>query len=472
MKEIIFPIKIVDAVKSENSNALLLEKTLQIGLCEDNTTYFDKGGHLILDFGKEINGSLRILTFLAKNIPVRIRFGESLTECCAELGGKQNATNDHSLRDFTVNLQDYSDMTFGGTGFRFVRLDFYGEVRIKSIVAESRILRKKPLYVYRGKDKEIAKIFSTAKRTVDLCASGDYLWDGIKRDRLVWIGDIHPEMLALTTLYGRMEIIERSLDFVKAQTPLPNFMNNFPTYSMWWIIIVADYLSITNAIDFAKKQIGYIKGLIDLMSDNVSEDGELCYPFLFVDWQTHGKPDELQGSRAINIIAVKKAIEVLKRFNENTDKAEDLLKRLLKQEITVESSKSVLGLKYFAVGLNDEDKKKLIDGGVNGFSTFMSYYILKAIASFDKEKAVEMLKEYYGAMLKKGATTFWEDFDIRWADNSCRIDEFPKAGEKDIHGDHGAHCYLGFRHSLCHGWSAGVIKFIKDEIYKKVENKN
>ena len=198
------------------------------------------------------------------------------------------------------------------------------------------------------------------------------------------------------------------------------------------------------------------------MSDNVSEYGELCYPFLFVDWQTHGKPDEIQGSRAINIIAVKKAIEVLKRFNENTDKAEDLLKRLLKQEITVESSKSVLGLKYFAVGLNDEDKKKLVAGGVNGFSTFMSYYILTAIASFDKEKAVEMLKEYYGAMLKKGATTFWEDFDIRWAENSCRIDEFPKAGERDIHGDFGAHCYLGFRHSLCHGWSAGIIKFIKE----------
>ena len=247
MKEYILPKRIKEEKNATNANNLTVKQELQIGLSESKTATFKAGGYVILDFGKEINGSLRILTFLAKNIPVRIRFGESLTECCAELGGKQNATNDHSLRDFTVNLQDYSDMTFGGTGFRFVRLDFYGEARIKSIVAESRILRKKSIYVYRGKDKEIAKIFATAKRTVDLCAAGDYLWDGIKRDRLVWIGDIHPEMLALTTLYGRMAIIERSLDFVKNQTPLPNFMNNFPTYSMWWIIIVADYLSITNA---------------------------------------------------------------------------------------------------------------------------------------------------------------------------------------------------------------------------------
>ena len=462
MKQYFLPKKIRAEKDVKQSENLTVKKILQIGLSEPLLTAFTDGSHIVLDFGAELNGGIRILTFRAKDTPVRIRFGESLTECCAELGGKQNATNDHSLRDFTVNLQDYSDMTFGGTGFRFVRLDFFGDAQIKSVVAENYILRKKPLYVYKGKDKEIAKIFSTAKRTVDLCAAGDYLWDGIKRDRLVWIGDIHPEMLALTTLYGRINIIEKSLDFVKAQTPLPNFMNNFPTYSMWWIIIVADYLAATNAEDFTEKQIEYIKCLIDLMSDNVSKDGELCYPFLFVDWQTHEKPDEIQGSRAINIIAVKKAIEVLKRFNENTNKAEDLLKRLLKKEITVESSKSVLGLKYFAVGLTERDKKKLLEGGVSGFSTFMSYYILKAIASFDKEKAVEMLKEYYGAMLNKGATTFWEDFNISWAENSCRIDEMPKKGEKDIHGDFGAYCYTGFRHSLCHGWSAGVIKFIKE----------
>ena len=200
------------------------------------------------------------------------------------------------------------------------------------------------------------------------------------------------------------------------------------------------------------------------MSDSVSEDGEMHYPFLFVDWQTHGKLDEIHGVRAINIIAVKKAIEVLKRFNENTDKAENLLKRLLKREIIVESSKSVLGLKYFAVGLNETDKQKLMDGGVKGLSTFMSYYVLKAVASFDKAKAVDMLKEYYGAMLKKGATTFWEDFNIDWAENSCCIDEFPKKGEKDIHGDFGAYCYIGFRHSLCHGWSSGIIKFIQETV--------
>ena len=354
-------------------------------------------------------------------------------------------------------------MTFGQTGFRFVRLDFSGTADIKSVLAESYILKKPTLYSYNGNDELIKEIFAVAKRTVDLCASKGFLWDGVKRDRLVWIGDIHPEMLALTTLYGKLPLIEKSLDFVKKQTPLPKWMNGYPMYSMWWIIIIADYYSYTGAEDFAEQQVEYLERLVEQMLVCVSENGELNYPKYFVDWPTSGKPDEIQGVRAINIMAAKKAIKVLKKFGSVTKNAEELLHRLLKFEIVVEQSKQVLGLKYFAVGLSEADKKKLTADGAKGMSTFMSYYILKAVASFDKECAINMMKEYYGAMLDKGATTFWEDFDMSWAENSCCIDEFPKEGESDIHGDFGAYCYKGFRNSLCHGWSAGVLRFIQEE---------
>ena len=463
MKEFLLPKKIKEAKNVKNVEALYVKKELQIGWDETDLAYFSEGGYIILDFGKEISGGIRIFTYVAENIPVRIRFGESLTECCAELKDEKNATNDHSLRDITVHLQWYSDMTFVQTGFRFVRLDFFGEASVKSIVAESYSLKKPAVYVYSGGDKRIDEIYETAKRTVDLCASKGYLWDGIKRDRLVWIGDMHPEMLALTTLYGRLPVIEKSLDFVKKQTPFPNWMNGMPMYSMWWMIIVADYYTYTGAESFTKKQINYLERLVEQMLACVRENGELNYPSYFVDWPTKDKVDEIQGARAINIIAAKKAINLLQRFGKSTKKAEELLRRLLKIEIVVQQSKQVLGLKYLAVGLSDDDKKKLTVGGAKGMSTFMSYYILKAVASFDKESAISMMKEYYGAMLDKGATTFWEDFDLEWAKNSCRIDEFPKEGEKDIHGDFGAYCYKGFRHSLCHGWSAGVIRFINEE---------
>jgi hypothetical protein len=262
---------------------------------------------------------------------------------------------------------------------------------------------------------------------------------------------------------NRLTEIERSLDFVKEQTPLPGWMNAFPTYSMWWMIILGDYYERTGAKAFIKKQIPYLEGLIKQMDGCVKEDGTLAYPFLFVDWPTHETPYEEPGSRAINILAAKKAIALLSAFGRDTTVAMRILTRLLKVEIECGDKKQVIGLKHLAVGISEEEQKRLIEGNARGMSTFMSYYILKAVASFDKEKAVEMMKEYYGAMLDKGATSFFEDFDIEWTKNACRMDEFPKEGQTDIHGDFGAFCYKGFRHSLCHGWSAGVVTFIEEE---------
>lgn len=462
MTEYIYPQRIIASGNAVNEGALLTRQTDQIGLVETETVIISDGGYLILDFGREMSGGIRILTYLSENGSVRMRFGESLTECSAELGGRTNATNDHALRDFTAELPNYSDMAFGNTGFRFVRLDVKGRIVVKSVIAVNHVLKKKPVYLYQGGDERIKQIFQTAKRTVDLCIGSGYLWDGVKRDRLVWIGDIHPEMLALTALYGRLPAIERSLDFVKKQTPLPGWMNGFPTYSLWWMIIVADYFERTGAEDFAKKQIGYLKDLLDQVDGCVSDEGGMNFPAYFLDWPTFNTPDAITGVKAIAIIAAKKAEKLLQAFGEDVSVAERLKKKLCLQSFAATESKAVLGLKYFAVGLTEEEKGLLVKGGARGMSCFMSYYILKAVASFDLQKAVDMMKEYYGAMLDKGATTFWEDFNMEWAENSCRIDEFPRENQKDIHGDFGAYCYVGFRHSLCHGWSAGVLAFIKE----------
>ena len=170
MKEYVFPKQIVDIKSVDDGKGLLQKQELQIGLAERCVTRFNKGDYVILDFEKEHCGNIRILTYKANNVDIRVRFGESLTECCSDLGGEQNATNDHAIRDFSSVLTSYSDMMLGNTGFRFVRVDFGGWVEIKSILAVNYILKKHTIYKYCGQDKEIQKIFDVAKRTVDLCA--------------------------------------------------------------------------------------------------------------------------------------------------------------------------------------------------------------------------------------------------------------------------------------------------------------
>lgn len=464
--------------KIENSTNILCADRLKIkkpDACvlswdddwKNSITLVNGIGNLVFDFGQEMNGGIKIIfgDIECGEIKVHIRFGESRSEVNASIGEK-NATNDHSPRDITATIPAFSETYHGNTGFRFVRIDFLENRKayLQSVVCQNKIYRRKAIYIYNGNDETISKIFDAAKRTVDLCCSGKYLVDGIKRDRLVWVGDMHPEMLALTTLYGRVDKVEKSLDYMREITPEGKWMNgNYPAYSIWWIIIVADYCKMTGLMNFASKQLPYIDQLLRQMQSCIGENGELLYPSFFVDWATRNTSDEEGGMRALNIIAIKKAKWLFEQFGFSVKIADDLLIKLQKKAIIAEKMKQVIALKYFAEGtLSDSEYEKLIDGGAEGLSTFMSYYILSAIAARDPLRAVEIMKEYYGAMLEKGATTFWEDFNIEWVKNSCGIDRLPLTGENDIHGDFGDYCYKGFRHSLCHGWSAGVVKFIKE----------
>ena len=67
-------------------------------------------------------------------------------------------------------------------------------------------------------------------------------------------------------------------------------------------------------------------------------------------------------------------------------------------------------------------------------------------------------------MLSLGATTFWEDFDVRWLENAARIDELTPEGKVDIHAAYGQYCYSGYRHSLCHGWASGPTPWMSQYV--------
>ena len=61
----------------------------------------------------------------------------------------------------------------------------------------------------------------------------EYLWDGVKRDRLVWVGDLHPEVMTVNTVFGYNEVVPKSLDLIRDITPLPQWMNGISSYSIW-----------------------------------------------------------------------------------------------------------------------------------------------------------------------------------------------------------------------------------------------
>ena len=184
---------------------------------QDMVTFLNTGAFVVLDFGKELCGGIRIITSNANGeAKFHIRLGESLSEAMTPLGIK-NAGNDHSPRDFEVLVPSLSDLTYGQSGFRFVYIELCSEqpVEIQSICAVNTL----PDFGFEAKietnDEELNKIIKTAAYTIKLCCQQGYIWDGVKRDRLVWSGDLHQEILTSFYLFGDIENIRNSIEFIR-----------------------------------------------------------------------------------------------------------------------------------------------------------------------------------------------------------------------------------------------------------------
>ena len=73
---------------------------------------------------------------------------------------------------------------------------------------------------FRCSDERINEIFDVAAYTFRLCIHNDMIWDGVKRDRLVWIGDLHPEQMTADCLYENTDFIRNSISFANSPNKL------------------------------------------------------------------------------------------------------------------------------------------------------------------------------------------------------------------------------------------------------------
>ena len=361
VRDYIFPAKI-KAVKGDilNAEELTKEKVLQIATVEPSLVRVNGEGYVILDFGKEYYGGVRILTKKTycerrENVlyPVRIRFGESITECCAEIGEK-NAGNDHAVRDMTVTLGSHSDMEFGNTGFRFVRLDFASgySIDIKSVVAVFVHRDLTPKGYFTCNDERLNEIYLTAARTCDLCMQS-MLWDGIKRDKLVWMGDMHPEMLTIACRYGYDKCIDDALDFCVRQYRLPEYINNKPSYSLWFVIVLYDWYMQNGDKRLIDRHIGYVADLFDNLDGLVDDNGNMRLKGYFFDWPSHpdsnsnegGSDNSKNGVKALFLMALDRAIDMYRLLGKNADKLSTLRARLKKGVLPAPDNKQAIAFK-------------------------------------------------------------------------------------------------------------------------------
>ena len=477
IKENILPVKILAESGCENAECILKERYEQVFLGNQQKFVLNPNGYILLDFGRELHGGIRILTGNGNNegesADIRIRFGESVGEACAELG-KNNANNNHSTRDMLVAIPRLADLRFGQTGFRFVRLDNVGQHKynIVSLSAVYEHLKEKPKGYFKCNDGRVNEIYDTAKHTLFLNMQ-NRLWDGVKRDRLVWIGDMHPEAKGIFALYGEHPLLELGLKETAQFNPLPCWMQGIPAYILWWLAVLCDYEWYTGKWEFVSSLLEYAYGALEQIDRCVTEDGNLDYslsglgsaPNFFICWETLGEKGIECAERGLTLWSVSKFIEMARRRGVSVGAAENIVNKLRRNTAFVGESKVAAAI--YSLGYSAEEKAKglLREGGAKGFSPFLSSYIGDALVKIGyPEQAMQDMKDFYSGMLDMGATSFWESFDIDWVQGSYPIDAFPVQGKKDIHCSYGKHCYTGYRLSLCHGWACGPVPFLAQNV--------
>ena len=233
---------------------------------------------ILLDFGREIHGGVQIVVGDISNrkpVQFRMRLGESVSEAMSDISVESGATNDHAMRDLIVSVPWYGVSEVGNSGFRFVRLDLLTEdvvVKLQEVRAIF-VYRDLPyLGSFHSSNPRLDSIWMTGAYTVHLNMQ-NYLWDGIKRDRLVWMGDAHPELRTILSVFGDNEVLRKTFDQARDQTPLPGWMNGICAYSLWWILIHRDYYNYTGDRAYLTEQQQYLEGLLSQVIESVDEQG-------------------------------------------------------------------------------------------------------------------------------------------------------------------------------------------------------
>ncbi|MBO7147113.1 MAG: alpha-L-rhamnosidase [Lentisphaeria bacterium] len=448
--------KIIENKDVQNAELLIENREIQHTIHHlQQSVIFPAGSSIILDFGQAIHGGIRF-NLVHSTGKIRLKFGESVSETI----GKSD--QDFTRKDEELSLPHSGILEYGNTVFRFVKIENTGTINIhcQNVIAVALECDLEVTGSFVSSDERLNSIWKTAVRTVHLCMQ-DYIYDGAKRDRIVWMGDMHPEVRGILCAFSDHTIIRDSFEFLIRQTPVGQSMNNICTYSCWFIITLWDYYMASGDLEFLKKHASYLQTVLECYTGYISDNGSECVPERrFLDWPNNDNLNAKHaGIQALMLWMMQSGEKLLHEVGLDTSALIKSQKKL-KSHIPDPESKKAPAALMTLTGL--ADKSDVLESDpFNDVSTFYGFYVLLAKKTLP---ALDLIRKYWGTMLDFGATSFWEDFDLQWTKNASAIDVMPVDGKDDIHADFGKYCYKGLRHSLSHGWSCGPAPFLSERV--------
>ena len=428
------------------------------------------GASVLLDYGRELHGGLRFVTgrhgadFSAeKKMKIRLRFGESVSEAMAE------PNNQHAIHDTELDLAPMGETLYGNTGFRFVRIDNLDPELTLNLLECSAHLTQFPQErrgFFHSSDPLLNRIWECCGNTLDCCMY-PLLIDGAKRDRLVWTGDLYSEIRAAVAFYGKHPQIAATLDYLKDETLPTGVFNGIPEYLPYWFMSHWEYFRYCGDRFYLSEQAEAFSFFAEKLLAVFEKNEEKLWETSIIDWSN--SIGSKQGYWALYAAGIAAAISLAKFFREEKIelRATAIFRRIRRKKTFPNPSKAVGALAVMAGVLPPRMAYDTIlsQDSRRGLSTFHFDLILGAYSAAGKTaEALSLLRNYYGGMIRLGATSFWEQFEMDWLCNAARIDEMQEAGKNDIHRNCGSGCFAGYRHSLCHGWAAAPAAWMMENL--------
>lgn len=427
----------------------------------------ETGAGMVIDFGCELYAELclRVAEINgAANVPMQISFGESVGELVAGAYHK-------------ILVQIGSGQTWRSElcGFRFVRIEILMDetkVRLDELYATARRRDFDRIGTLETDDDRINQIWEVGVETVHLCMQ-DQLWDGIKRGRTVWAGDIYPASLVSSVAFGEVEIITESLSLVRDRSIDPDnvdpvWMNGISGYSLWWLLTQDQWYLYHGNFEYLESQRPYLQRLLPKLFSSVSEEGvEQLSGWRFLDWATSDETSIHAAYQSLFRLAMKASARMCNILGEFRLKQEcqAVEKQLSRHTPAVESNLQANALMVLSGYKNAQETNATVlsQTPLARLTPFLAPEVLKARSMADDVPGcLEVVRDYWGAMLDAGATTYWEDFDMAWGPKLSRIDEV--SGDPEAFPSGFGRCSPGVAMSLCHAWSAGVTGWLTNTV--------
>ena len=415
----------------------------------------------IYDFGEEMFA--RVVFSGAKlSDNAKIYYGESLEE----VSDKEHC--ELLSEDFVVSGDKVT--TKIAKAFRYVTaegIDFSG-ISVDEELSPS-VLRSS----FECDNQTVNEIYKVAARTMGLC-SREFILDGIKRDRWLWGADVYQSSLMHYYSFFDTKSIKRSMTALFGKSPFSLYINHIMDYTFLWIICFDDYYRHSGDEKFARENCYKVFEMMEHCLGRRDENGLMDSrpeDWVFVDWADLDNSGEVCCEQMLLIAALKKCVILSEEFGYK-DKAERYRAIYKETEAKLErfwledkkgytysvrngkpDGKILMHPNVFAVlfDLCGDKRKEMIKQNVlenpdipKIVTPYMRFYELAALCRIGETKYVmDETINYWGAMIKEGATTFWERYDPE----EKGAEKYAMYGRK-------------YGKSLCHAWGATPLYII------------